>query len=120
MNEELSEAILDYVASQYGGAFPGNLRAFLTNVAVTQEYSGSARLDLTLQLMPSPEKPHRRGKWVSIKSRLPDVDEPVLVCVADAVSVAACDDDGMFVKTDSLGVFWPQPTHWQPLPKGVG
>lgn len=121
MTEELSDAILDYVASQYGGAFPGNVRGYLTNVAVTQEYNGEATLDMTMQLiaMPTPRRKHAASPWVAVKSRLPDVDEPVLVCVGDAVAIGACDDDEMFVRTDSLAVFWPQPTHWQPLPAGT-
>jgi hypothetical protein len=124
MNEELSSAILDYVASQYGGALPNNVTGWITGVSVTQEYSGTSRLELSMTLVES-DSPKRKPKkskspWVAAKSRLPDVDEPVLVCVKDAVSVGCCGEDGVFVRTDSLATFKPQPTHWQPLPAGVG
>jgi|694.fasta_scaffold00210_44 hypothetical protein len=123
MNDELSAAILDYVASQYGGAWPSNVTGWITGVAVTQEYSGTSRLELSMMLAES-DAPKRKPKkdespWIKAKSRLPDVDEPVLVCVKDSVSVGCCDASGVFCKTDSLATFKPQPTHWMPLPAGV-
>lgn len=121
MTDALADAIVEYLSSQYGGMFSGNVQAYVTSVAATQEAGGLATLDITAKLVDrggaKPKKP--KSPWVAVKSRLPDVDEPVLVCFGDAVAIGACDDDEMFVRTDSLAVFWPQPTHWQPLPAGV-
>jgi len=121
MTDALSDAIVEYLSSQYGGVFSGNVQAYVTSVTATQEAGGLATLDITAKLVDrggaKPKKP--KSPWVSVKSRLPDVDEPVLVCNGDAVAVGACDEDGTFVKPDSLATFRPQPTHWQPLPAGV-
>lgn len=125
MHEALADAIVEYVSSQYGygGMFSDVVRAYVTDVSVTQEVDGLATIDVRVKLAstgkPKP-KPKSKSPWVSIKSRLPDVDETVLVCRGDDVSVGACDEDGTFVKPDSLATFKPQPTHWQPLPAGVG
>lgn len=121
MNDELTDAILDYVSTQCGAVLPSNVHGCMTGVSVTQEYTGGASLEVSMRLVESdrPRTSRVKSRWIEVKSRLPDIDEPVLVCLRDSVTVGACDENGVFVRLDSTAAFRPQPTHWQPMPPGV-
>jgi hypothetical protein len=118
-SDDLGEAVADYLRS-IGAAVPEGMRAYVTGITMTSDVSSMTRLDVSMVLQESPNK--RRGSWCSVDDQIPETDDPVLVCLDTdgSVRIGLCDEEGMFLHAESYRQFRPQPSHWMPLPRGVG
>lgn len=63
------------------------------------------------------------SKWISVKERLPEMYERVLVLISDKVFISSieqetsCDEYSNELLTFWDGWDWPEISHWMPLPK---
>lgn len=81
---------------------------------VTHPRTGSPVHESCLATFGQASKPATAG-WISVKDRLPENDDNVIVARDEEVFVAFWD------KQDWISCEWrmcvPPPTHWQPLPE---
>jgi hypothetical protein len=58
--------------------------------------------------------------WISVKDRLPEEDEDVIVFTDEqgerGIHVASVDEDGVWCPSHGDGWMFPTVTHWMPLP----
>ena len=63
-----------------------------------------------------PYKHIRKSKWISVKDRLPDIDNEVLAFTGGCCCVAWIEDGNWILNPDGWDSIKFPVTHWQPLP----
>lgn len=116
-DDDLGDAVVAHLRA-IGACLPDEMRAYVTSVSVSQDVESLARVEVSLVLAPSGKK--RKKPWIDVKDRLPESDDHVLVSRDEDVRIGVCDEDGVFIDAVWYRQFEPQPTHWMPLPRGVG
>ena len=99
-----------------GIPIPDTMNAYLRSCELTQRYDGPPELSLTL-LLSDCERRKKPSAWISVASKQPSDDLPVLARHDDYVRLAVCSGSGRWTLDDYVTPLKPKPTHWMPIPE---